>query len=54
MKKCTRCGKPAIIQTEKGKDEEKLGSSSINHGWYYKKCFKKGLEMEREAMGYYD
>ena len=49
-KKCTWCRKPATKQTEQGKYNESLDALPINHGWYCDSCFKKGLEMENEAI----
>ena len=51
--KCS-CGKRATVQTERGKDAQKNLHRPCNWGWYCKKCFEEGLELEREAMGYYD
>mgnify|MGYP001585908503 FL=1 len=52
--KCTWCGKLANIQTANGEYQESIGALPINHGWYCDSCYAKGLEMEKEAMGYYD
>jgi hypothetical protein len=52
--KCNWCGKPATTQTANGKYQESIGGLPINHGWYCENCFAEGLEIEKEAMGYYD
>ena len=49
-KHCTWCSKIATRQTIKGQENEKSGGLSINDGWFCDKCWKKGEEMEREAM----
>lgn len=53
LPKCS-CGKRATIQTARGKYAQENLQRPCNWGWYCKKCFKEGLELEREAMGYYD
>ena len=49
-KKCTWCGKTAIHQTVRGRENEKAKGSFINDGWFCDNCWKKGVEMENEAM----
>ena len=48
--KCSWCKRNASKQTEKGKDNVKSGGLPVNDGWYCKVCWKKGEEMEKEAM----
>ena len=52
-KKCS-CGKPAKTQTADGVYQQRIGGLIQNHGYYCDKCFEEGLELEKEAMGYYD
>ena len=47
---CNWCGKPATKQTFKGESNLKSGGLSVNDGWYCDECYKKGLEIEEEAM----
>jgi len=47
---CNWCGKPATMQTVKGEGNLKSGGLSVNDDWYCDDCYKKGLEIEEEAM----
>ena len=49
-KKCTWCGKKATRQTVKGEENQKSGGNPVNDDWYCDECWKKGIEMENEAM----
>jgi len=48
--KCNWCGKPATKQTSKGESNLKSGGLAVNDDWYCDDCYKKGLEIEKEAM----
>ena len=41
---CTRCRKPAVKQTVRGKD------GGRNEGWYCQKHWDEGVAIENEAM----
>ena len=47
---CTRCDKPATIQTANGKYQERIGALPQNFGWFCKKCFEQGLKEENNAI----
>ena len=47
--KCS-CGKIATTQTARGESEEESFSLPRNYGWYCGECWKKGVEIEEEAM----
>lgn len=49
-KMCTWCGKKATRQTVRGEDNEKASGLPINDGWFCDGCWKKGEEIENEAM----
>jgi len=48
--KCTCCNRLATRQTERGRSNQKNLSRPVNWGYYCEACWKKGVEMENEAM----
>lgn len=50
IRKCSWCNKKATLQTVKGEANEKAKGLPQNDGWYCNECYKKGLDMEEEAM----
>lgn len=48
--KCAWCGKIATKQTVKGKHAQENNHRPCNWGYYCKSCYKKGEEIEKEAM----
>ena len=51
--KCS-CGEIATTQTTRGEHAQEGLHRPCNWGYYCKKCYAEGLELELEAMGVYD
>lgn len=49
-RKCTWCGKKATKQTVKGQENEDSNGLPQNDGYFCNECWRKGVEMENEAM----
>jgi len=47
---CTQCNNIATSQTAKGKSNQESGGLPQNDGWYCEDCYRKGLDIENEAM----